>query len=98
MIEDIFFIIDKTNALLRATGWEMLTISAMVDPVNLIIKITARLNGEVIGTTQLPDRLFADDYINNQKKLVVKLHEFAIISYDAITHPPTALPEPHEPN
>lgn len=95
---DIFFITDKTNALLKATGWDMLTISIQLDMLNMDVKIRAHLNNEVIGNTQLPYRLLSNDTLDEQKKIVVKLHEFAINSYDAIIHPPTALPEPHKPN
>lgn len=79
---DIFFLTDKTNLLLKVTGWEMLTISIQYDPVNLKNKIRVHLNDEVIGATQLPDSLLSDDSINNQKKIATKLHEFAVLSYD----------------
>lgn len=86
MFESIFFIIDKTNALLKATGWETLTVSAQVNPVEMVVKIMARLSGEAIGTTQLPDRLFTDDSVIEQNKMVVRLHNFAVESYDHYTN------------
>lgn len=81
MYPDIFFITEKTNLLLKATGWEMLTISMKFDPVCLVATIQARLNGEVIGTTQIKEYLFSCES-DKQKKLVAKLHEFAVVSYD----------------
>ena len=83
---DIFFITDKTNLLLKLTGWEMLTISTQYDPVNLKITIRAHLKDKIISTTQLPERLLSDDSINNQKKIATKLHEFAVLSYDHYMH------------
>lgn len=79
---DIFFIVDKTNLLLKLTGWEILTVSIQYDPVNLKNKIKVHLNGEVIGATQIPDYLISNDSINNQKKLAQRLHEFAVLTYD----------------
>lgn len=79
---DIFFITDKTNLLLKLTGWEILTVSAQYDLVNLQNKIRVHLNGEVIGATHIPDRLLSNDTINDQKKLATRLHEFAVLSYN----------------
>lgn len=79
---DIFFLVDKTNLLLKLTGWEILSISIQYDPVRLENKIRVHLNGEIINATQIPDHLLSNDSINNQKKLATRLHEFAVLSYD----------------
>lgn len=79
---DIFFLVDKTNLLLKVTGWEILTISMQYDPVNMEIKIRVHLNGEIIGTTQMPESLLSDDSVNSQKKIATRLHEFAVLSYN----------------
>lgn len=78
---DIFFIVDKTNALLKATGWDTLTISMLHDALNMYITVKVHLNNDIIGETKLPDNVLTDD-LYKQNKLVGKLHEFAVISYD----------------
>ena len=75
---DIFFITDKTNALLKATGWDMLTISIQLDMLNMDVKIRAHLNNEVIGNTQLPYRLLSNDTLDEQKKIVVKFYLYSL--------------------
>lgn len=91
---DIFFVVDKTNALLKATVSEELFISAHVDPINDTVQIRAHLNSEVIGTTQLQYALLWDDTLDKQQIITGRLHDFAVSSYDKFIHPST---EPREP-
>lgn len=79
---DIFFIIHKTNALLKATGWAELYLSVNLNMRDMIIKITAHLNDEVINTTSLPYNIIYDTTLTTHNKLIGRLHEFAIMSYD----------------
>ena len=92
---DIFFIVDKTNSLLKATGWDMHTISAQVNMLDMMIKIRANLNGETIDTAHLPYNDLTNDTLDNQKILVGKLHRFAVYAY---THHSTTPPEPRNSN
>ncbi len=79
---DIFFVIHKTNALLKATGWDNLYLSVNVNVRDMIIKITAHLNNKAINTASLPYNTIYDTTLTAQNKLIGRLHEFAIMSYD----------------
>lgn len=78
---DIFFIVDKTNALLKATGWDMLTISIIHDALNMYITVRVHYYSNIIGETKLSDNLLSDD-LYTQHKLVTNLHSFAVMAYD----------------
>lgn len=95
---DIFFVVDKTNALLKATGWKELFISVHIDACNDTVKIRAHLNNEVIGTTHLPYNYLLNYPLENQNILVNKLHQFVVLSYDTFIHPSTTPPEPRKRN
>lgn len=79
---DMFFIVDKTNALLKATGWDNLYLSVNINMRDMIIKISAHLNNDVIDTTFLPYNIIYDTTLTAHNNLVSKLHHFAVISYD----------------
>lgn len=78
---DIFFIADKTNALLKATGWDTLTISIIHDALNMYIRVRVHYYNEIIGETKLSDDVLSDD-LYKQNKLVTDLHTFAVMTYD----------------
>lgn len=79
---DIFFIVHKTNALLKATGWDNLYVSVNLNMIDMIIKINAHLNNKVINSAFLPYNILYDTTLTAHNKLIVRLHEFAISSYD----------------
>lgn len=79
---DIFFIVHKTNALLKATGWDNLYVSVNLNMIDMIIKINAHLNDKVINSTFLPYNILYDTTLTTHNKLINSFHEFAISSYD----------------
>jgi hypothetical protein len=79
---DMFFLIDKSNALLKATGWADLHLSVNINMRDMIIKITAHLNNKPINTASLPYNTLYDTTLTAHNKLIGRLHEFAINSYD----------------
>jgi hypothetical protein len=72
---DIFFIIHKTNALLKATGWTELYLSVNLNMREMTIKITAHLNNEVINTTPLPYNIIYDTTLTTHKTMEEKNNE-----------------------